>query len=82
MNALKHFRQNLAAAMADRGLTQRALADKSGVTYVYINRILVGRSDPSVTICDKLSDALSIPFDTMIKNPKIFSKDILTLVKS
>jgi len=50
---LKHWR-------AIRGISQRDLADKSGVGYASIARIETGRQDPSVGMLERLAEALGI----------------------
>lgn len=54
-NAAHLFRENLKAACERRGITQRELAARSGVHYVYINRVFHGHAVPSLTIADKLA---------------------------
>jgi len=44
--------------MADAGLTIRGLAERSGVSYVYISRLLTGKSIASEAILAKLKSAL------------------------
>ena len=50
---MKHWR-------AVRGISQRDLADKSGVGYASIARIETGRQDPTVGILTRLAEALGI----------------------
>ena len=51
--ALKHWREV-------RGISQRELADKSGVGYASIARIEPGRQDPTVGMLTRLAEALDI----------------------
>jgi transcriptional regulator with XRE-family HTH domain len=51
--ALKHWR-------AIRGVSQRDLADKSGVGYASIARIETGMQDPTVGMLERLAEALGI----------------------
>jgi transcriptional regulator with XRE-family HTH domain len=51
--AMKHWR-------AVRGISQRDLADKSGVGYASIARIETGRQDPTVSMLVRLAAALEI----------------------
>jgi len=68
MNIAKNFRMNLRAALIARGMTQRDLARASGVHEVTISKIINGREQPSLEICEKLAKAAGI------KLPKIFSE--------
>lgn len=63
-----NFRENLRSAIEKNGLTQRQLAEKSGVHYVTICNILAGRAEPSLTICEALAKAAKI------KLPEIFAE--------
>jgi len=51
--ALKHWREV-------RGISQRDLADRSGVGYASIARIETRRQDPTVGILTRLAEALEI----------------------
>lgn len=56
---------NLYEIMADRDMTERQLALKSGISHVTINNILNGRKDPNLmTIC-RLAIALKVPAEKL-----------------
>lgn len=44
--------------MDEQGMSIRQLAEKSGVDYTYISRLLKGKSRASVVIADKIRTAL------------------------
>lgn len=60
MALAENVRSNLSRFLSDRGISQRELAERSGVHYVTINRILNGQ-DPTLSVCEKLARALGLP---------------------
>jgi len=50
---LKHWRHV-------RGLSQRALAERAGITYVHVARLELGQSDPRLSTLVKLAEALKV----------------------
>lgn len=50
---LKQFRVN-------RGMTQEALAEKAGISRVYVARLETGKQDPTLTTLMKLANALKV----------------------
>ncbi len=77
-SAIENFRLNLVALCAARKLshkfTQRALAAKSGNSYVTINRICQGHMMPSVAVCEGISKAMGIPLVEMFAPERKFRK--------
>jgi len=53
-----------------RGISQRDLADKSGVGYASIARIETGRQDPTVGMLERLAKALDIDVVDFFTTPK------------
>ena len=54
MPLAKTFRDNLRSAMQIAGLNQQELAEKSGIHYVTISRILSGTIEPTAMITSPL----------------------------
>jgi transcriptional regulator with XRE-family HTH domain len=84
MAALNNFRVNLRAAMECRELSQRAVADGAGCSYVYVNRVLGGFTDPTLPMCEKLSRAVGVDFGILILPNEKFkrsAKNLLTVIK-
>ena len=52
---------------AKRGLTQRTLADRSGVSREYIARIELGHHDPTVSTLEKLAKALGVKIGRLLE---------------
>ncbi len=52
-----------------RGLTQAKLAEKSGVSRVLIAKYEIGDICPGAKTLLKLSDALDVSTDSILKNP-------------
>ena len=78
MAATENFRDNLRSALEFRGLTQRALAKKSKVGYPYLNRVLKGKTDPSVAQCERLAKGVKFRLSELLESPKKFSECLLT----
>ncbi len=66
VTAMKAFRENLRREMKLAGVSQRELAKRSDVTHVHINRILVGKTEPTLEICDRLATAIGKPLQELI----------------
>jgi transcriptional regulator with XRE-family HTH domain len=54
---------------AIRGLSQRALAERSGVGYVNIARLELAQVDPRLSTLEKLADALEIRLVDLLTGP-------------
>lgn len=54
---------------AIRGLSQRALAERSGVGYVNIARLELAQVDPRLSTLEKLADALGIGLVDLLTGP-------------
>ena len=52
---------------SDRGLTQEDLAEKVGVSRVYIGYVEQGRNTPSLEILEKISKALKVRVSDIIE---------------
>ncbi len=61
--ALKHWR-------GVRGLSQRALAEKTGLTYVHIARLELAQSDPRLSTLVKLAEALEVQLMDLLREPR------------
>lgn len=58
MPLLKNFRDNLARRIDERGFSKTSVADKAGIHRVTLHKILAGRLDPSLDLCERLAGAL------------------------
>ena len=66
VNYINNFRSNLRQALDDQDLSLRAAAERCGITYAYLHRILAGQVSPSLEICDKIADALDFELPEML----------------
>ena len=78
MAALGNFRHNLKSALDAQGLSQRQLARDAGVTHAYVNRILQGYTEPSLSQCERLAQAVGFSLPVILQTPKKFSEHLLT----
>lgn len=74
--ATDNFRKNLRTLLNAKGISQRAIGEKSGISYPYVNRILQGTVTPALDICDALADAASVPLNEMVLPPREFERKI------
>jgi transcriptional regulator with XRE-family HTH domain len=65
------LRRTMAKRLRDwrtkRKLSQRALADASGVSREYIARLELGQHDPTVSTLEKLARALRVPVARLLE---------------
>ncbi len=52
---------------ADRGMTQEALAEKAGISRVYLARLETGKQDPTLTTLLKLAKALKVKVGELLE---------------
>ena len=52
---------------AKRGLSQRDLAEASGVSREYIARLELGQHDPTVSTLEKLAEALKVKVGRLLE---------------
>ncbi len=57
MPLLRNFVDNLRSRIAESGISKTDLAEKAKVHRVTIHRILAGKFDPSLEMCEKLAAA-------------------------
>lgn len=70
MPLLENFLDNLRAAMDEKDIDQQDLSRVSGVHYVTISRILTGKQDPTVKVCEKLAKAAGMRPDLAFLTPE------------
>ena len=52
---------------AKRGLTQKQLAERAGISHGYLARLETARQDPSLTVLEKLAEALSVKVRALVE---------------
>ena len=57
----------LKALRADRGLSQRALAKKAGISREYLARLETGQHDPPLSTVTKLAKALKVKVGELLE---------------
>ena len=80
MAAVNDFRENLATAMEARGLKKINVAAAAKTSRSYLDNVLKGEVDPSMTLCERLSKAVGFPLVALLDSPKNFSESVLTTV--
>ena len=67
MMVRKRLMKRLKILRRDRGLSQAALAKKSGLAREYLARLELGRHDPSLSTLAKLAKALKVPVTELLE---------------
>lgn len=62
--------KKIQVARKKKDLTQKDLAEKLGITRVYMGYIEQGRESPSLYLMFRLSDVLNIPLDKLVNNTR------------
>lgn len=67
MPARKTFRTRLRAICRVMGISQRELARRAGLTHVHVNRVLQGKAEPSLAVCESLAKAVGQDLGDMLR---------------
>lgn len=62
------FNENLRTLRLARGLTQPALAEKTGIEQSYLSKLENGRSKPSEDVLTRLAHALDVKAEALLQN--------------
>ncbi len=57
--------------LSDRDVSQRALAQRAGLTFVHVARLETAQSDPRLSTLVKLANALGVRLMDLLTKPKI-----------
>ncbi|NIF18402.1 XRE family transcriptional regulator [Pantoea sp. Cy-639] len=69
-SVLQHVSQNIRRLRGDAGLSQTALAERSGVSRRMLVAIEAGEKNVSLTTLDLIAEALGVAFSTLIQAPE------------
>ena len=61
MDLLTRFAGNVRRLRAKKGLSQKALADKVGISVSYVSMLERGQRSPPLETVEKVAKALSVP---------------------
>jgi transcriptional regulator with XRE-family HTH domain len=67
MTTHKRFVVRLKQLRADRGMTQEQVANKAGISRVYVARLETGKQDPTLTTMMKLAKALKVTVGELVE---------------
>jgi transcriptional regulator with XRE-family HTH domain len=67
--ALENFRENLRKRCERQRISQRDLADKAGVHFTTVSRVLMGHIEPSVPLAEQLAEATGISLEKILRDP-------------
>ena len=60
MDVRQRLKQNLQRLRAEKGWSQEELADRAGLHRTYISGVERGVRNPTVTVVEKIADALDV----------------------
>lgn len=63
------FRQRIKEICQEKGMTQKDLAEKLGITAISLNKTLRGEY-PQLQTLEKIADALNVPITELFEQPK------------
>lgn len=66
MDLLQRFAANVRRLRAKRNLSQKALAERSGVSVSYVSMLERGQRSPPLETIEKLARALGVPPSTLL----------------
>lgn len=66
MDLLQRFAANVRRLRAKKNLSQKALAERSGVSVSYISMLERGQRSPPLETIEKLARALGVPPSTLL----------------
>lgn len=78
MSEVENFRANLRTALEARDLSQNDLAQIAGLKGPYVNRVLQGKTVPSLQQCGRLAKAAGFPLIALLASPEDFESSVLT----
>lgn len=71
--SIRWFVENTRAWLkADPGRSQASLAAGAGCNKVYLSNVLTGKCSPSLAFVGSIADAMEVPCEDLIGNPKKF----------
>jgi transcriptional regulator with XRE-family HTH domain len=76
--AADNFRLNLKTAIDVGNLSQNDVAVAARVSRPYVNRVLQGKTVPSIEQCDRLAKAVGFPLIALLADPVAFSESVLS----
>lgn len=82
VQAVQNFRGNVRSAMRAKGWSQDKLATTADLSRPFLNRVLQGKQEPSLEVCDRIADALHYPLSDLLASPKKFLKILPSAIAS
>lgn len=78
MSEVENFRANLRTVLEAKDLSQNELAANAGMKGPYVNRVLQGKTVPSLHQCGRLAKAAGFPLIALLASPEDFESSVLT----
>ncbi len=62
------FRENVRRYTKLRGLTYSELADKAELSREWLSKMLSGKSNPTLPVCERIAEALDMSLEALISS--------------
>jgi transcriptional regulator with XRE-family HTH domain len=79
--AADNFRENLSTYIEARGLKKVEIAAAIKSSRSYVDDVLKGNVDPSLSRCEALAKAVGLPLTSLFESPADFTSSVLTPVR-
>ena len=60
------FRENVRRYVKLHGLTYGELADKAGLSREWLSKMLAGKSNPTLPVCERIAEALDTSLEALV----------------
>lgn len=71
-----NFRANVRRVLANRGMTQNDLAKAAGLSREWLSKMLAGKSNPTLPVCERIATALQEPLEGLVARASEPTPDI------
>lgn len=76
------FRANVRREVQRTGVLYSDVAKKAGICSTYLSRILNGKSDPTLPMCEKIAFALGTSLEALLAEPATITREPQHIVVS
>ena len=63
------FRTNVRREADRIGMNHYEIAENAGISHTYLSRVLNGKSDPTLSMCEKIAAALGTSLEALLAEP-------------
>jgi len=63
------FRENVRHYVGLHGITYGELAQRAGLSREWLSKMLAGKSNPTLPVCERIAEALGVSLEAMVAEP-------------